>query len=327
MDDPKTNSFWWLSPEQFESFVADYLGVVERWVQLRQHVQLAGFSVDIVGRDPQGNSYLVEVKHTAVLEVDSLIRESRRRDELKSQAPGSSYRVVCSGTLTPKARAYAQLFGLHVTDGAALLAGLSGELRTRWGHVVTPPPSKKSDQSSPPPQSPAASLRQALTAIPKSRAGFIAYQEWVRDVFEYLFEPPLGPKHYESEDASGRNRRDLILQNWAESGFWAQLRSEYRAAQVVVDAKNYAQPLSKRPVLDLAHYLKPYGTGLFGILVSPEGSGPAADHAMREEWIGGQRLILSLSNEDVLLMISMKERGERPEELLRQRIGAFRLAL
>jgi hypothetical protein len=105
------------------------------------------------------------------------------------------------------------------------------------------------------------------------------------------------------------------------------MRGAYGADQVVVDAKNYSAFLKKRPVLDLSHYLKPYGCGMFGISCSRKGAGPSAWHAIREHWIGGRKMILPVSDSQLIEMVRLKGSGTPPEEVLRRQIANFRKGL
>lgn len=317
-----------LSHDQFEAFVADYLRLVEKWSAVTRGEILGGLRVDIVGEDAKGRLVVAEVKHAAVIDSGAVERELGRRALLRRQDQLDTYVLVVSGGLTGKARELAQANHLRTVDGATLLAHDNPVIAQRWGPLLQA--SAASLESAAVALSPALvgpSLLAAGPSIPTGKKDFFLYQEWIRDVFEYLFVPPLGPIYYESSDAAARNRRDLILHNWADSGFWAQVRDQYSGSQVVVDAKNFSGLIGKQQVLELAHYLKPYGTGLFGLLVSRRGAGPAAQHAIREEWIGGSRMILALSDDDVSEMLGMKIRGEAPEELLRLKIGDFRRSL
>jgi hypothetical protein len=91
--------------------------------------------------------------------------------------------------------------------------------------------------------------------------------------------------------------------------------------------KKLLRAIDKQPVLDIAHYLKPYGCGLFGIFMTRNGPSPAADHAIREQWIGAQKMIVVLSDSDVEEMLTIKGSGGRPEELIRKKIADFRMSL
>jgi hypothetical protein len=117
------------------------------------------------------------------------------------------------------------------------------------------------------------------------------------------------------------------MENGAPDGFWSRIRTIYDAHYIVVDAKNYSAPLKKRPILDIAHYLKPHGCGMFGIIFSRAGASGAADHAVREQWIASRKMIVVLSDADAKEMLRLKAEAGDPEELLRRRIAAFRMSL
>jgi hypothetical protein len=121
------------------------------------------------------------------------------------------------------------------------------------------------------------------------------------------------------------NRRDVIFPNYAESGWWAFARQHYQAHLVVVDAKNSASGVDKSAVLQVANYLEVHGTGLFGFIVGRNSSDRAAEVTRREQWAIHRKLIIVLNDADLLQMLAMRERGEEPAELIRQKVEDFRL--
>lgn len=107
-------------------------------------------------------------------------------------------------------------------------------------------------------------LRRELQACVAGNTQWPIYQKLVGRILEHLFCPPLNVPLSESPDESGVNRRDFILANFAEQGYWSHIRSRYAADYVVIDAKDYAGKVKKRAVLQMANYLRHYGAGLFG---------------------------------------------------------------
>jgi hypothetical protein len=83
--------------------------------------------------------------------------------------------------------------------------------------------------------------------------------------------PPLSTPIVELSDESGTNRRDIILPNYAERGFWSFVRERYCADFIVVDAKNHADCVGKTEALQVLNYLKAHGAGLLGLIVSRAG--------------------------------------------------------
>jgi hypothetical protein len=172
-----------------------------------------------------------------------------------------------------------------------------------------------------------ARLIEELHSLPSGRTTWTSYQRLIARIFERLFVPPLSPPLSEVSDGDARNRRDIVLPNYSESGFWAFMRSRYAADFIVVDAKNNAEEVGKEEALQVLHYLKEDGAGLFGMIVSRKGLSEACGHALANHWIRHGKLVICLSDEEVVQMLRLKEAGAPPETVIRQAIEDFRLSL
>lgn len=171
-------------------------------------------------------------------------------------------------------------------------------------------------------------LSTRLKECEKGTGDWSLYQSLIGDILEHLFCPPLTKPLSEHADHTKTNRRDFILSNYAESGFWHFMQRNYMADFVVVDAKNGAKKVGKSEILQVANYLKPHGTGLFGMIFSRQGCDVAGGlNAMREQWVLHQKLILVFSDEDVHSMLIAKRDGRHPEEVVKHKIESFRLSL
>lgn len=154
------------------------------------------------------------------------------------------------------------------------------------------------------------------------------YQDLVGSILEHLFCPTLKKPLPEHADKTKTNRRDFILPNYTENGFWHFLRNKYMADFVVVDAKNHTRKIGKNEILQVANYLKPQGAGLFGMIFSRHGCDAAGGtHTVREQWMIHRKLILVFNDEDVHSMLSAKRDGRSPEEVVEQKIEQFRLSI
>jgi len=173
----------------------------------------------------------------------------------------------------------------------------------------------------------AESLRARLHGTAPGPAGAIPYQVLCTEIAEFLFAPSLGPPDKESSDDAKRNRRDFVMENLAESGFWNRARTQYQADYIVFDAKNYSGAIKKRSVIEISHYLTPYGLGLFGILMTRAGGSSAARHAAQHQWISARRMIVILDDEIVHQMIEEKASGRAPELALGDWLADFRKGL
>jgi hypothetical protein len=171
-------------------------------------------------------------------------------------------------------------------------------------------------------------LLDNLAACQPGKTDWYVYQSLVGDILECLFTPPLGKPIPELSDKAKANRRDFIMPNYTDKGFWAFMREKYQADYVIVDAKNYTRKVKKSEVLQIANYLKPHGAGLFGIIISRKGGDASGcEHTLREQWMVHRKLILVLDDDDIKEMLIAKSDGRVPEEIVGQKIEQFRLSM
>ncbi|NVM23587.1 MAG: HNH endonuclease [Desulfobacterales bacterium] len=170
-------------------------------------------------------------------------------------------------------------------------------------------------------------LIEQLQSCAPGRDSWLVYQQLIGSILETLLCPPLSTPISELSDAPRVNRRDFILPNYAENGFWAFLRDRYLADYVVVDAKNHAEEIKKEDALQIANYLKEHGVGLFGVIVCRKGADAGCIHTLREKWVIDQKLIIVLTDSDVEQMLLARQYGAHPESIIKQKIEDFRLSL
>ena len=171
-------------------------------------------------------------------------------------------------------------------------------------------------------------LISRLSSCKPGKADWLVYQKLIVEILEHLFYPPLNKPVAEISDKPKVNRRDVVIANYAESGFWAFMRNRYQADYLIVDAKNYTKKVRKPDILQIANYLKPHGAGLFGVICSRLGGDDrGCEHTLREQWLIHQKLILVLNDDDISSMLTAKAEQRGPEEILAAKIEAFRLSM
>ncbi|WGH76652.1 HNH endonuclease domain-containing protein [Tenacibaculum tangerinum] len=167
-----------------------------------------------------------------------------------------------------------------------------------------------------------------LKLIPPGRADWSKYQKHVEKVLSYLFSDVLSDPITELSDKYGINRRDFILRNYCETGFWKYLREKYQADFIVIDAKNYTGKIKKNQILQLSNYLKTHGTGLFAIIISRNGEEDKGSYFTRREvWATERKMIIILDDNDLEKMVLAKASSNQPEEIIIQKIEGFRLEM
>ena len=171
-------------------------------------------------------------------------------------------------------------------------------------------------------------LIEKLKGIKAGKEEWSKYQKHIEKVLDYLLGEELSSPITELSDKFGINRRDFILRNYSENGFWKYLREQYQADFIVIDAKNYVGKITKKEVLQLSNYLKSHGPGLFAIIISRNGEEDnGAYYTRREKWITERKMIIILNDSDLEKMILSKSSLYVSAEIIKQRIEDFRLEM
>lgn len=123
------------------------------------------------------------------------------------------------------------------------------------------------------------------------------------------------------------NIRDIIMPNYATKGFWKYIRERYDGDLIVVDCKNYTKPIKKNQITSVANYLTRKGCGLFAIICTRDEIHASATNALKNQWIHDDKMIVCLTDQDLIQMLNDKERGADPTIRIQTRIFDFRREL
>ncbi len=305
---------------------------LEDVLRARQYTEIqysgGASAFDLSAREPQTlRSVYYETKRrlTTPPSVIDHVVDARDRLRRSTNAPDADLVLVVAGILTPAAAALADSQHLTRWDRAHLASITRPYVVENYRASLRRRAMRNDGREGKPDRG--KQLAQRLGELRPGNEDAMRYQELVRDLVEYLFVPPLGLPEFEVRNETGRDRRDIIVENSAKEGPWALFRQVYRADYVVIDAKNHGADLKKRPVLEVAHYLKWYGPGLFAIIAHREGLGPGARATIREQWIASQRMIVAVNTADLLQMIQLRQQASQPEAIIAERIRKFRLSL
>ncbi len=316
-----------LSHSELERFVLEIVKSQPRFSDAHRNSQKAGFEIDVIAFDFSGGTrtvWLFEVRKAKMIGRDVIENYAQKAVMMDESFDGPrQFVMVVAGGYSQSASLAAARHGIEVWDGLRLAYECPDEVAIGFfGDTIRTKPPK-----APEPPVQVSAFEALLESIEPGQPRATQFQDAVSKILAYLFCPPLESPRYEDTDWDGRNRRDIIMENAAPSGYWAHLRSVYAAHYVVVDAKNHGGPIGKDDALRIAHYLKEYGCGLFGILVTRKGASKGCRHAIREQWVSARKLLVVLSDEDLVEMLRIKARNGAAEEIIRARIAEFRMKL
>lgn len=315
---------------RFEQLVTDLVTRRMAWCVEPERTVGARLVADIYAVRGPGEVTVVKIKYTSpqtgARVRDAIMQLRQLRDAVIEEIPGASVDLVLafSGVLSSKYQAQLWEEGVTLWDANLLWswAKEDAELAKEAAELL----SAVFDETSSP-------LREAVNHLPDlssiqcGKATWSQYQRASSEILEYLFCPPLNAPYGESANSAGVNKRDIILPNYCNHGFWGYLADRYKADYIVVDAKNYCEDVGKEQILQVANYLSIGGPGLFGMIMTRSGLNATAGYICREQWTLHSKLIIVIADVDVAQMIETKRSGGAPEELVRQKIEDFRLGI
>ena len=168
-------------------------------------------------------------------------------------------------------------------------------------------------------------LIDALLVVPEGAQLWSLYEGVCRAFLTYLFVPDLGEPVSQSSTLDKSQRRDLIMKNQAQNGFWAWMRERYKADYLIAEIKNNKGLVGNNSVWQLAGYMKEKGVGFFGMLIARNGiSRGTANPAIIDQWVHSNKMIVPISNEDLVSMVRLRDNGGDPTDFLGNLIDRVR---
>ena len=164
----------------------------------------------------------------------------------------------------------------------------------------------------------AALLRQRLEKCPKGKEGWSEYEDIGTEIFKYLFADEFRHFKYDVQSTTedGIARRDLIVHNTYKNSpcFWEQMKEDFQTKVIVVDFKNYTNPLNADEFYNVSKYFNGK-VGHFAIIFSRNGLDASALKKQSKMLVENE-LILCLTDADVRDLIDSKERNQTPSDIL-----------
>jgi hypothetical protein len=170
-----------------------------------------------------------------------------------------------------------------------------------------------------------------LLAIPRGRSRWKEYERVGARILSDIFLPQLGPPTQQIRSDDDLDIMDAVFPIRASTGPWSLARTEYRSRFVVAEFKNYSDPIPAECVRQIERYLWHSAFRNFGLLVSRESPSEAARAQRRKAWVGpelgGGKLIVFLSDEDLVDMTRKKDQREDPFEVIDSQLEEFFITL
>jgi len=170
-------------------------------------------------------------------------------------------------------------------------------------------------------------LSEELRALPPGKAQWSKFEKLCEKILKYLFEDHLAgwSKQHRTDDEL--NRFDYVCRIKPSTDYWNFLLHQMHSRYIIFEFKNYEEAIRQGQVLTTEKYLLEKGLRRVAIMFTRKGPHSSAlkttQGAMRESG----KLILILNDEQVCQMLTMKEKGSDPTDLLFEITDDFLLSL
>lgn len=318
-----------LGYEEFELVVGALLAKSGYQITARATRGRPGPDFELVA--PSGEKVIVEVKHSRS-QIPSAIVAQMAGDVVRYrlQSPGARALIVVSGTLTAGA---AQRIAMHpeieVWTGDEVVRRLNthpdvmAAARDSLGALQALSAFSMLAASSPPPKPPSTRYAERLAAIRAGRGDWRTFEIWCTEILNDSFKPDLGPPDRQIRTDDGLDIMDAVFPIRAIAPPWSQVRAEFTTRFVVAEYKNYVEQIGQKQVESIAQYLWANAKRQFGILVSRGAPGKPAVAQRRRVWLEQSKMIVFLSDWELVEMLAMREDGEDPFAVIDTQLEEF----
>ena len=151
-----------------------------------------------------------------------------------------------------------------------------------------------------------------LNKILPGKGQFAEYEALCVDILKYILSDYLTLWAKQEQSNDGLYRFDLCckIKNGAEHDFFDTIRQYFNTKYIVFEFKNYSKKIAQKEIYTTEKYLFEKALRKVAIIISRQGADEHALQATKGSLRENGKLILCLSDSDLLQMSEIKEQGE-----------------
>lgn len=164
---------------------------------------------------------------------------------------------------------------------------------------------------------PSNTLKERITNWVNSN-GNTEYENLCYETLNYLFDDELALWHKQQTSNDSLYIFDLIckIKDGEVSGLWSTILQCFNSKYIIFEFKNYENEITQKEIYTTDKYLYLKALRGVAIIISCKGASPNANKAIKGTLRENGKLILSISNSDLLRMIDIKMNGGIPADYL-----------
>jgi site-specific DNA-cytosine methylase len=185
-------------------------------------------------------------------------------------------------------------------------------------HIEPQPPEPDIIQKVPIEEKHELSWEEKLDDIAPGLEKFKEYEEVCVDILKYILGDYLTLWKTQESTTGGLYRFDLCckIKNGTNQDFFDTIKHNFNTKYIVFEFKNYDKKISQKEIYTTEKYLYENALRKVAILITRSGADEHALQAVRGSLREAGKLILCLSDNNLLEMIDIKMRGEEPADFL-----------
>lgn len=156
-----------------------------------------------------------------------------------------------------------------------------------------------------------------------------SYEELCGDVLQKLFAEDLSLWRAQEPSNDGLFRFDLFckIKHGNNREFWQMAERYFNSKYIVFEFKNYKEKITQEQIFTTVKYLYAKALRSVAIMVAVKGADNHADKAVRGILREEGKLILVLSNQDLIAMLEMKREKKEPSDYLSEKLDTMLISL
>ena len=163
---------------------------------------------------------------------------------------------------------------------------------------------------------------------PKARKSS-EYENLCTKVLNILFAADLALWNEQQKSNEDLYRFDLIckIKDDIKEGFWKFIEEYFRSKYIIFEFKNYSESITQKEIYTTDKYLYAKALRCVAIIISCYGEDKNAKKAIKGTLRENGKLIISISNKDLVELLNEKLHGGSPAEYLYNRLDTMLIEL
>lgn len=168
-------------------------------------------------------------------------------------------------------------------------------------------------QNPPPKKAPELDLKERLLKITPGKHQFREYESICTEILKYVLGDYLTLWDSQETSNDGLYRFDLCckIKTGADQDFFDTIKHYFNTKYIVFEFKNYNEPITQREIYTTEKYLYEKALRKVAVILSRFGADEHAQKAAKGALRENGKLILCLSDNSLLEMIDIKNRGDQ----------------